>query len=195
MSKLIIMLLATAGGLGGIAATAGTASAQVYVDSGSEVYVGDRVQVYGNGAWYPATVVGASGYDLLVQYTWGAQEWVDSSRVSLSGYTVGVAYQPAIQVYWGSRWIDARLIASTGGRYHVHFGGRDHWIDRGAWRHRGYSGRHFYNAHRGHGHGYRNVVNHHHRPQWRDNDRGGRRDHDRGRGNDRGRGHRNGRGR
>lgn len=62
---------------------------------------------------------------MLVRYFDGsADERVDVSRLSLSGGGQSVRYQPAIQVYWGSRWYDGTLPATRGNRYQFATGTR-----------------------------------------------------------------------
>lgn len=128
---------------GALAGSAGTAQAQAYIDGGvSEVYVGDAVQVYAGDGWYAATVLQVSGGSVLVRYFDGsADEWVDVSRLSVSGGGQGVGYQPAIQVYWGSQWYDGTLLATRGNRYHVRYRGISEWVGADRWHHRGGSNR------------------------------------------------------
>lgn len=143
MSRFLVLLFSGVIAGGAITGATGTAQAQVYIDGGvAEVYVGDAVQVYVGDGWYAATVLQVSGGSVLVRYFDGsADEWVDVSRLSLSGGGQGVGYQPAIQVYWGSQWYDGTLLATRGNRYHVRYRGVSEWVGADRWHHRGGSNR------------------------------------------------------
>ncbi|MCC6625281.1 MAG: hypothetical protein IT385_28795 [Deltaproteobacteria bacterium] len=135
MSKFMVLFFA------GVAATGslvGTASPTRANDDGVvEVYPGAPVQVYAGDGWYDATVLQVSVGDVLVRYgDGGADEWVDKSRLSLSGGVQSAGYQPAIQVYASNEWYDGTLLETRGHRYHVRYRGITEWVGADRWHHR-----------------------------------------------------------
>jgi len=127
MLKLTLLSLASALTLATLAPSSEAhAYGEVYVQSGA--YAGARVQVYTGDAWVEATILDVSDGNYLVRYldpSWG-DEWVDASQVSVG--SAPAYYQPAVQIYYGSRWYDGTLLASRGGRYQVRYRGVTEWI-------------------------------------------------------------------
>lgn len=147
-------------------------------------YVGSTVQVYSGGGWADASVIAINGTSYLVRYhdpNWGGDEWVDVTQLSVGA--VAPVYQPPIQVYYNNSWYDGTLLASRGGRYHVHYHGRSEWIGGDRFKHRGGRAYHAPRSHRGHDHRGWHGRGHNHRDNdrgWRGNDRRNSRDNDRG---------------
>ena len=140
MSRFLVLFFSGVTAVGALAGSADTAQAQAY--GVVEAYAGDAVQVYVGDGWYAATVLQVSGGNVLVRYVDGsADEWVEVSRLSMSGGVQNVGYQPSIQVYWGSQWYDGTLLATRGNRYHVRYRGVSEWVGADRWHHRGRSNR------------------------------------------------------
>jgi|GEM_PF-4175206 len=177
MLKSLVWFLSSVVGSASLVAAAGVAQAQVYVEAGTdyyagaEFYVGDTVHVYAADGAYDATVLQVSGPNVLVRYldsAWGAQEWVDGSRLRLrQGGAQVVGYQPGIQIYWGNSWLDGTLLARRGNRYHVHYRGVSEWVTADRWHHR--AGSHY----RVPSYGRRVHGNHGWNPNRRNGDRHG----------------------
>jgi hypothetical protein len=85
--------------------------------------VGQRVEVYADGAWYPAQIIDARGAELKVHY-YGYEEsddeWVTADRIRearRTSYPVGAA----VEVKWKRSWYPATVLEARAGIHHIQY--------------------------------------------------------------------------
>jgi len=93
---------------------------------------GGPIEVSWGNAWHAAEILDVRGDSFLIGYTgWSStfDEWVGADRIR---HTPS-AYNPRVQIFWGSSWYPGVITKRSGGRYLVSYDGWsssfDEWVD------------------------------------------------------------------
>ncbi|MBN2495571.1 MAG: RNA-binding protein [Deltaproteobacteria bacterium] len=89
---------------------------------------GDPLEVKWKGKWYPAKIIAIKGAEYKIHYDGFADSWdefVKAGRMRpVGGWKVGAE----LEVKWKGKWYPAKIIATRGAKYKIHYDGfEDSW--------------------------------------------------------------------
>ena len=95
--------------------------------------IGQSIDVWWQGYWYPSTVLDTDGINCFVQYDGYDQvEWIEPDRIRYVDFSAELPAGTPVMVNWQGEWYPATVLKSRGARYYINYDGWganfDEWV-------------------------------------------------------------------